>query len=154
MANYNANHLPTLAQLQMALTRCQAKISEVLTASSSAITAVANAKADKNHTHSKAEIVAALGFTPASGNITASGTNYVRFSDGTQICWACYDTQQNNPVTWTFPVPFANASYAFVAQAKRGTVLSDITTKAAASIVYNFKTNASAHYTFAIGRWA
>lgn len=44
--------LPALAQLQTALTRCYAKISEVLTTATSAITEVSNAKADKSHGHS------------------------------------------------------------------------------------------------------
>lgn len=44
---------------------------------------------------------------PASA-ISASGANYVRFSDGTQICWT---TGLSNYSTWTFPVPFANTNY-------------------------------------------
>lgn len=46
-----ATPLIKLAQLQTALTKCQAKISEVLTTATAAITEVANAKADKGHTH-------------------------------------------------------------------------------------------------------
>lgn len=48
--------LPALAQLQAALARCNGKIAEVLKAASDAITEVSNAKADKNHTHTKAQV--------------------------------------------------------------------------------------------------
>ena len=41
-------------------------------------------------------------------DITASGTNYIRFSDGTQICWCINNTNSNN---WTFPVAFIDTSY-------------------------------------------
>lgn len=41
-------------------------------------------------------------------DITASGTNYIRFSDGTQICWCINNTNDNN---WTFPVAFIDTSY-------------------------------------------
>ena len=41
--------------------------------------------------------------------IVASGSNYVRFGDGTQICWASY-TQliaSSGASTWTFPLAFS-----------------------------------------------
>ena len=47
--------------------------------------------------------------TGATGSdITASGTNYIRFSDGTQICWCINNT---NSSVWTFPVAFIDTSY-------------------------------------------
>ena len=47
--------------------------------------------------------------TGATGSdITASGTNYIRFSDGTQICWYINNT---NKSVWTFPVAFIDTSY-------------------------------------------
>lgn len=84
----------------------------------------------------KANVTAALGYTPPTTNttydnatqraaglmsaadkkkldgigsdITASGTNYIRFSDGIQICWCFNDSNQNR---WTFPVAFIDTSY-------------------------------------------
>ena len=45
--------------------------------------------------------------TGATGSdITASGTNYIRFSDGTQICWCI---NNSNGSVWTFPVAFISA---------------------------------------------
>ena len=47
--------------------------------------------------------------TGATGSdITASGTNYIRFSDGIQICWCFNDSNQTR---WTFPVAFIDTSY-------------------------------------------
>ena len=47
--------------------------------------------------------------TGATGSdITASGTNYIRFSNGTQICWCINDTNNSR---WTFPVAFIDTSY-------------------------------------------
>lgn len=84
----------------------------------------------------KANVTAALGYTPPTTNttydnatqraaglmsaadkkkldgigsdITASGTNYIRFSDGIQICWCFNDSNQSR---WTFPVAFIDTSY-------------------------------------------
>lgn len=92
----------------------------------------------------KANVIAALGYTPPTTNttydnatqraaglmsaydkkkldemsgsdITASGTNYIRFSDGTQICWHEFgewhtDNYRYEPY-FSFPVPFANTNY-------------------------------------------
>ncbi len=46
-------------------------------------------------------------------NISASGTNYVRFSDGTQICWGITAKIDNygGASKANFPVPFVNADY-------------------------------------------
>lgn len=45
-----------------------------------------------------------------SGSIAASGTNYVRFTDGTQICWG---TIASGSTEFSFPVPFIDTNYAF-----------------------------------------
>ena len=49
------------------------------------------------------------------GTIAASGSNYVRFTDGTQICWGSMivtpDASSSTYVTWHFPVAFANTDY-------------------------------------------
>lgn len=49
----------------------------------------------------------------AASAITASGNGYIRFSDGTQICWntAKLSSSRGNYV-FTFPVPFINTTYA------------------------------------------
>lgn len=49
----------------------------------------------------------------AASAITASGNGYIRFSDGTQICWntAKLSSSSGNYV-FTFPVPFINTTYA------------------------------------------
>ena len=57
-----------------------------------------------------------------SNAITASGSNYVRFGDGTQICWSDTYTEIHETAgesTYTgymfgFPVPFSNTSYSAV----------------------------------------
>lgn len=46
-------------------------------------------------------------------SITASGNGYIRFSDGTQICWLKFDGWSSKGYTpyFPFPVPFANTNY-------------------------------------------
>ena len=89
----------------------------------------------------KANVTAALGYTPPTTNttygnatqraaglmsaadkkkldgigsdITASGTNYIRFSDGTQICWLKlngWSFKEYDPY-FPFPVPFVDINY-------------------------------------------
>lgn len=89
----------------------------------------------------KANVTAALGYTPPTTNttygnatqraaglmsaadkkkldgigsdITTSGTNYIRFSDGTQICWLKFNSwsyKEYNPY-FPFPVPFVDTNY-------------------------------------------
>ena len=43
--------------------------------------------------------------------VAASGSNWVRFSDGTQICWNNVSLGASGDTTWVFPVAFANTSY-------------------------------------------
>lgn len=49
------------------------------------------------------------------GGIAASGSNYVRFTDGTQICWeqmiVTPGASASMNVTWNFPLAFANTAY-------------------------------------------
>lgn len=121
----------------------------------------------------KANVTAALGYTPPTTNttydnatqraaglmsaadkkkldgigsdITASGTNYIRFSDGIQICWYVNDSNQNR---WTFPVAFIDTSYiGFTADNSGCTKISPDfkkTTSCAISMYSN---------SIAIGRW-
>ncbi len=44
--------------------------------------------------------------------VVSSGTNYVRFNGGVQICWI---VNLNATSTWTFPVAFSNTDYAVTA---------------------------------------
>lgn len=46
-------------------------------------------------------------------SITASGDGYIRFADGTQICWLKFDEwpRKNHYPYFQFPVPFANTNY-------------------------------------------
>ena len=50
----------------------------------------------------------------SAGSIAASGDNYVRFADGTQICWNPGETvwtAEDNGWSFSFPVPFVDANY-------------------------------------------
>lgn len=46
-------------------------------------------------------------------SITASGDGYIRFADGTQICWLKFNGWSSKGYTpyFPFPVPFANTNY-------------------------------------------
>lgn len=89
----------------------------------------------------KANVIAALGYTPPTTNttygnatqraaglmsaadkkkldgigsdITTSGTNYIRFSDGTQICWLKFNgwSYKEYDPYFPFPVPFVDTNY-------------------------------------------
>lgn len=49
----------------------------------------------------------------AATSITASGKGYIRFSDGTQICWNTTKlTYRSTYYVFTFPVPFIDTTYA------------------------------------------
>ena len=52
------------------------------------------------------------GPTGASG-VASSGSNWVRFSDGTQICWYVINSDGID-YTWSFPVAFSNTGYSVV----------------------------------------
>lgn len=121
----------------------------------------------------KANVTAALGYTPPTTNttydnatqraaglmsaadkkkldgigsdITASGTNYIRFSDGIQICWYFNDSNQNR---WTFPVAFIDTSYiGFTADNSGCTKLSPDYKKTTSCVCSMYSNN------IAIGRW-
>ena len=54
----------------------------------------------------------ATGPSGASG-VASSGSNWVRFSDGTQICWYVINSDGSD-YTWSFPVAFSNTGYSVV----------------------------------------
>lgn len=102
--------------------------------------------------------------------IVAAGPNYVRFIEGTQICWGYITFGQMNPSsatfsTFTFAVPFANTGYAIMSLQTHdvgGTNflainLVDKTTTGANVSVYNSKSTPNdagvGHDCIAIGRW-
>lgn len=62
-------------------------------------------------------------------SITASGDGYIRFADGTQICWLKFNgwSRKGYDPYFPFPVPFANTNYgAGYALAKSITYSSDV----------------------------
>ncbi len=67
-----------------------------------ALKALVDGKAASNHTHS-------AGTTGAFSGVSASGTNYVRFTDGTQICWDILSFLASGTQTVNFPVQFSSA---------------------------------------------
>lgn len=106
----------------------------------------------------------------ADNGVVASGDNYVRLGNGTQICWGYITFGQMNPSsatfsTFTFAVPFANTGYAIMSLQTHdvgGTNflainLVDKTTTGANVSVYNSKSTPNGagvgHDCIAIGRW-
>ena len=53
-------------------------------------------------------------------SIAASGSNYIRFTDGTQICWGRSNDQYSSARKFTHPVPFVDTNY-YIGTAYYGT---------------------------------
>ena len=78
-------------------------------------------KVDKGSFYDKAETDALLNALQkqvdskisSATSIAASGDGYIRFADGTQICWLKFDGWSHKGYTpyFPFPVPFANTNY-------------------------------------------
>ena len=80
-------------------------------------------KVDKGNFYDKTETDALLNAMQkqvdskisSATSIAASGSNYIRFTDGTQICWRTFGDwpRYSSSVyyTYRFPVPFINANY-------------------------------------------
>lgn len=78
-------------------------------------------KVDKGSFYDKAETDALLNAwqeqvdnkISSAKSITASGDGYIRFADGTQICWLKFGTwpRKRYDPYFQFPVPFANTNY-------------------------------------------
>ena len=84
--------------------------------------------------------------TGATGSdITASGTNYIRFSDGIQICWCFNDSNQTR---WTFPVAFIDTSYIGFTADNSGCIRLNPDEKKTTSCIIRMYSNS-----IAIGRW-
>lgn len=89
------------------------------------------------------------GPTGASG-VASSGSNWVRFSDGTQICW-CTIYSDGNPHSWSFPVAFSNTGYS-VAGCASNILAPACTSRATTSCTLNGANGATCYY-IAVGRW-
>ena len=50
----------------------------------------------------------------STSDVQSSGSNYIRFGDGTQICWYAINSDGSD-YTWSFPVAFSNTEYSVVA---------------------------------------
>lgn len=97
-----------------------------------------------------------------TGALIEQGSNsngdYVRFADGTQICWTGFNMSSNNPSTWTFPAVFsATPSVQGTATGNfpRMVVAANVSTTSVEFWVYKTDDNTSAttHTRLAIGRW-
>ena len=49
----------------------------------------------------------------STSDVQSSGSNYIRFRDGTQICWYSINSDGRD-YTWSFPVAFSNTEYSVV----------------------------------------
>lgn len=89
--------------------------------------------------------------------VVASGSNYIRYDSGLQICWDTVSGITLSGVTLTFPAPFANTSYAVLAFASGYNVNANgigYTSKTITSVVLNrgSETSAAANYLI-VGYW-
>lgn len=88
---------------------------------------------------------------PAGASAVAtSGSNYVRFSDGTQICW-CTINFDGNPHGWSFPVAFSNTGYS-VAGCASNVITASCTSRATTSCTLKGANGLTAYF-IAVGRW-
>ena len=88
---------------------------------------------------------------PAGASAVAtSGSNYVRFSDGTQICWCTIDFD-GNPHGWSFPVAFSNTGYS-VAGCASNIIAASCTSRATTSCTLKGANGLTAYF-IAVGRW-
>ena len=89
------------------------------------------------------------GPTGASG-VASSGSNWVRFPDGTQICW-CSIQSSGGSFTWSFPVAFSNTGYS-VASCCSTVFAPSCTSRGTTSCTLNGVNGATCYY-IAVGRW-
>lgn len=89
------------------------------------------------------------GPTGASG-VASSGGNWVRFPDGTQICW-CTVYFDGNPQEWSFPVAFSNTGYS-VAGSASNILAPSCTSRATTSCTLKGANGLTAYF-IAVGRW-
>lgn len=82
--------------------------------------------------------------------VAASGSNWVRFSDGTQICWYSINSDGND-YTWSFPVAFSNTEYSVVGCPI--SFLSFVCKNKSTTSCTLPGTNDKTCYSVAVGRW-
>lgn len=82
--------------------------------------------------------------------VAASGSNWVRFSDGTQICWYSINSDGSD-YTWSFPVAFSNTEYSVVACPV--SFLSFVCKDKKTTSCTLPGTNDTTCYSIAVGRW-
>lgn len=82
--------------------------------------------------------------------VAASGSNWVRFSDGTQICWYSINSDGND-YTWSFPVAFSNTAYSVVGCPI--SFLSFVCKNKSTTSCTLPGTNDETCYSIAVGRW-
>lgn len=82
--------------------------------------------------------------------VAASGSNWVRFSDGTQICWYSINSDGND-YTWSFPVAFSNTAYSVVGCPI--SFLSFVCKNKSTTSCTLPGTNVTTCYSIAVGRW-
>ena len=82
--------------------------------------------------------------------VAASGSNWVRFSDGTQICWNSINSDGND-YTWSFPVAFSNTAYSVVGCPI--SFLSFVCKNKSTTSCTLPGTNDTTCYSIAVGRW-
>ena len=82
--------------------------------------------------------------------VAASGSNWVRFSDGTQICWYSINSDGND-YTWSFPVAFSNTAYSVVSCPI--SFLSFVCENKSTTSCTLPGTNNITCYSIAVGRW-
>ena len=119
------------------------------------------AEADAEHAKLQEQISSAIA---AGAAITASGDGYIRFSDGTQICWNTKSFTSNGgftPIyTFSFPVPFVDTKYAVAGIKASSSSDGDsfyVSRKSTSSIslfnAYNSHDSGLFSTIIAIGRW-
>lgn len=82
--------------------------------------------------------------------VAASGSNWVRFSDGTQICWYSINSDGSD-YTWSFPVAFSNTEYSVVGCPI--SFLSFVCKNKSTTSCTLPGTNDTTCYSIAVGRW-
>lgn len=86
----------------------------------------------------------------STSGVQSSGSNYIRFGDGVQICWYSIDSDGSDH-TWSFPVAFSNTEYSVVGCPSP--VLSSFCTSRGTTSCAIHGVNGQTCYYIAVGRW-
>ena len=86
----------------------------------------------------------------STSGVQSSGSNYIRFEDGTQICWYSIDSDGSDH-TWSFPVAFSNTEYSVVGCPSP--MLSSFCTSRGTTSCTLHGVNGQTCYYIAVGRW-